>query len=120
MLPLTAYTYSAFPLPHKPPEDNCINKQFTIHHKPEVHLPKEWVIEEQVSNSISVKATGSECSSSNSISLSNAKTVRHPASLAQKSAQLLQEFSVMKFIKQFQATKRRQITEVDYRKKSYP
>lgn len=103
MLRLTT-AYSAFPLPHKSPEDNGINKQFLIHHKPvEVHLPKEWVIEEQVSNSISVKATGSECSSSNSISLSNAKTVRHYASLGQKPAQLLQEFSVIKSIKQFQA-----------------
>lgn len=119
MLSLTTSVYSAFPLPHNPPEDNGINKQFIIHHTPEVHLPKEWVIEEQVSNSISVKATGSECSSSNSISLSNAKTVRHPASLGQKSAQLCQEFSVIKFIKQVQAKKRRQITEVDCRK-NYP
>jgi len=39
------------------------------------HLPKEWVIDEQVSNSISVNASGSACSSSNSTNLSNAEAV---------------------------------------------
>lgn len=74
MLSLIAYAYSAVPLSVSPQ----LTSKFIINHKPgKVPLPKEWVIDEQVSSRISVKATGSKCSLSNSNSLSNTKiTVR--------------------------------------------